>query len=162
MADKKYHEFDPGSNADTQIFLTADPGDGTLGKIPLSDIKARFGFPGEDASGAEFRSFDVGASFGFTVFGSGTSSLGLVIDGPGGAIANVSVVQGSVQVQVANAGASQVSSMAFSPTVIQIANTGGKYAFANIAEYADNAAALSGGLTVGFIYRTGDDLKIVH
>lgn len=28
--------------------------------------------------------------------------------------------------------------------------------------YADNAAALSGGLTAGQIYRTGDILKIVH
>lgn len=29
-------------------------------------------------------------------------------------------------------------------------------------EYADNAAALLAGLTVGQIYRTGDTLKIVH
>ena len=29
-------------------------------------------------------------------------------------------------------------------------------------EYADNAAALAAGLTVGQIYRTGDVLKIVH
>lgn len=28
--------------------------------------------------------------------------------------------------------------------------------------YADNAAALLGGLTVGQLYRTGDYLKIVH
>lgn len=28
--------------------------------------------------------------------------------------------------------------------------------------YADNAAALAGGLTAGQIYRTGDILKIVH
>ena len=31
-----------------------------------------------------------------------------------------------------------------------------------IQEYADNAAAVLGGLVVGTIYRTGDDLKIVH
>lgn len=31
-----------------------------------------------------------------------------------------------------------------------------------VAEYADNAAALVGGLVTGDIYRTGDDLKIVH
>lgn len=29
-------------------------------------------------------------------------------------------------------------------------------------EYADNAAALSGGLTAGAFYRTGDLLKVVH
>ena len=31
-----------------------------------------------------------------------------------------------------------------------------------IAEYADNAAALTAGLTAGAFYRTGDVLKIVH
>lgn len=31
-----------------------------------------------------------------------------------------------------------------------------------IAEYADNAAALAGGLAIGDVYRTGDALKIVH
>lgn len=31
-----------------------------------------------------------------------------------------------------------------------------------IAEYADNAAALAGGLVFGEFYRTGDVLKIVH
>lgn len=33
---------------------------------------------------------------------------------------------------------------------------------ANTPQYADNAAALTGGLVVGQIYRTGDVLKIVH
>ena len=32
----------------------------------------------------------------------------------------------------------------------------------NIAEYADNAAALGAGLVAGDVYRTGDTLKIVH
>jgi hypothetical protein len=32
----------------------------------------------------------------------------------------------------------------------------------DVDEYADNAAALVGGLGVGEIYRTGDALKIVH
>lgn len=31
-----------------------------------------------------------------------------------------------------------------------------------VLEFADNAAALLGGLTAGYIYRTGDALKIVH
>ena len=31
-----------------------------------------------------------------------------------------------------------------------------------ISEYADNAAAIAGGLTTGDVYRTGDLLKIVH
>jgi len=32
----------------------------------------------------------------------------------------------------------------------------------NVKEYANNAAAIAAGLPVGAIYRTGDDLKIVH
>ena len=31
-----------------------------------------------------------------------------------------------------------------------------------VSEYADNTAALAGGLTTGDVYRTGDLLKIVH
>jgi hypothetical protein len=31
-----------------------------------------------------------------------------------------------------------------------------------ISEYADNTAAIAGGLTTGDVYRTGDLLKIVH
>lgn len=31
-----------------------------------------------------------------------------------------------------------------------------------IQEFADNAAAITGGLTAGYLYRTGDALKIVH
>jgi hypothetical protein len=34
--------------------------------------------------------------------------------------------------------------------------------YTNLPEYADNAAALAGGLTVGQVYRTGDFLKVVH
>lgn len=34
--------------------------------------------------------------------------------------------------------------------------------FVNVPTYADNAAALTGGLLTGDIYRTGDLLKIVH
>ena len=33
---------------------------------------------------------------------------------------------------------------------------------ATVPQYADNAAALLGGLTIGQLYRTGDNLKIVH
>ena len=33
---------------------------------------------------------------------------------------------------------------------------------ANVPIYADNAAAVAGGLAIGKLYRTGDVLKIVH
>ena len=41
--------------------------------------------------------------------------------------------------------------------VCQFANT-----IFDVPEYADNAAAVTGGLVTGQIYRTGDALKIVH
>lgn len=34
--------------------------------------------------------------------------------------------------------------------------------FTGVSEYADNAAAVAAGLTVGKVYRTGDVLKIVR
>lgn len=34
--------------------------------------------------------------------------------------------------------------------------------FTSVPEYADNAAAVTAGLAVGKVYRTGDVLKIVH
>lgn len=34
--------------------------------------------------------------------------------------------------------------------------------YTNLPEYADNAAALAGGLVIGQVYRTGDLLKVVH
>lgn len=37
-----------------------------------------------------------------------------------------------------------------------------KLNFSVVSEYADNATAVSGGLAVGAIYRTGDILKVVH
>lgn len=36
------------------------------------------------------------------------------------------------------------------------------YRLQNIPEYADNSAASGAGLSAGYIYRTGDNLKIVH
>ena len=34
--------------------------------------------------------------------------------------------------------------------------------YKDLPEYADNAAALAGGLTPGQVYGTGDFLKVVH
>lgn len=45
-------------------------------------------------------------------------------------------------------------------TSLEVTPTGVK--FTGIQEFADNAAAITGGLTTGYIYRTGDNLKIVH
>ena len=38
----------------------------------------------------------------------------------------------------------------------------GTFKITGVLEYADNDAAIAGGLTIGDVYRTGDDLKIVH
>jgi hypothetical protein len=45
-------------------------------------------------------------------------------------------------------------------TKLQTTSTGIK--ITGISEYADNTAAIAGGLTTGDVYRTGDLLKIVH
>lgn len=54
-------------------------------------------------------------------------------------------------------------------TVLKDGNTGigtttptSKLQVVGLPEYADNAVALAGGLTVGAFYRTGDLLKVVH
>ena len=53
--------------------------------------------------------------------------------------------------------ATRLSVIEFS--TIPIENSGGT---AVVPEHADNAAALSAGLTIGNFYRTGDFLKVVH
>src|SRR5690606_14855748 len=59
---------------------------------------------------------------------------------------NISVTNGSASITIATSA---------TPTFTGVTISG-------IAEYADNAAAISGGLTTGRLYRTGDILKIVH
>lgn len=51
---------------------------------------------------------------------------------------------------------------ATSPTERMRITADGKIIVASVTEYTDNAAAISAGLSVGTIYRTGDALKIVH
>jgi hypothetical protein len=40
--------------------------------------------------------------------------------------------------------------------------TAASFTISGVTEYADNAAAITGGLNIGQVYRTGDLLKIVH
>lgn len=47
-------------------------------------------------------------------------------------------------------------------TLISNNLTATSFVLSNVQEYADNAAAIAAGLTVGRVYRTGDVLKIVH
>lgn len=58
-------------------------------------------------------------------------------------------------ISVTNGAGSVTIGTSATPTFTNITLSG-------IQEFADNAAALSGGLTVGQPYRTGDNLKIVH
>ena len=46
--------------------------------------------------------------------------------------------------------------------VEKIRTIGSGVRISGVSEYADNTAALAAGLVVGDVYRTGDDLKIVH
>lgn len=54
---------------------------------------------------------------------------------------------------VLTSGPTVLSSLRVGPTGVR---------FTGVQEFADNAAAIVGGLTAGYIYRTGDALKIVH
>lgn len=139
------------------LSLIEYPGSGGGGGSSL-----RFGFAGEDATAGENRSFNLGSNHIFSFLGSGTSFFTAEITGTGSATASHSVTNGSVQTQAVNSTATSLSSMSIDPTAIQFGQTSGKYFFANVAEYADNAAAASAGLLPGGIYRTGDLLKIVH
>lgn len=47
-------------------------------------------------------------------------------------------------------------------TLISNNLTATSFTISNVAQYADNAAAITAGLNVGQVYRTGDLLKIVH
>lgn len=47
-------------------------------------------------------------------------------------------------------------------TLISENLTATSFTLSNVSEYADNAAAITAGLNVGQVYRTGDVLKIVH
>jgi len=65
----------------------------------------------------------------------------------------INAISGFSMEYTALAGPSVLSSMVVNATGIKL--TG-------IQDFADNAAALAGGLTAGYIYKTGDNLKIVH
>jgi hypothetical protein len=47
-------------------------------------------------------------------------------------------------------------------TFMSFTSSGGFYSLSNIQEWTDNADAILNGLVAGQIYRTGDNLKIVH
>ncbi len=47
-------------------------------------------------------------------------------------------------------------------TLISSNLTATSFKLSNVAQYADNAAAVTAGLNIGQVYRTGDLLKIVH
>lgn len=49
-----------------------------------------------------------------------------------------------------------------SPEQSIIVNGSGYVVLANVPSYANNAAALAGGLGVGTLYRNGDALQVVH
>jgi len=50
----------------------------------------------------------------------------------------------------------------FNNDVEKLRTIGSGVRISGVSEYANNTAAIAGGLVVGDVYRTGDDLKIVH
>lgn len=68
---------------------------------------------------------------------------------------------GDLLLQTSTAAASSTTVQSYT-TRLTVKGNSGYVILNNVPEYADNAAALAGGLAVGTIYRTGDNLKIVH
>lgn len=77
------------------------------------------------------------------------------------AVANIG--DGNVRFQMnANDGTANPVQIKGDGQLSTITYTADNHIFATVQVFADNAAAVTGGLAVGTLYRTGDALKIVH
>ena len=149
--------------ADTDIIFKADDGSGGTAQYFRVDggaVETRFL--------KSTRHFDdVGAYFGdsadLQIYHNGSNSF---ISDTGTGLLVIS----SNHLQVYNSGISEFMITAEENSAVNLyyngskkletTNTGVK--ISGVSEYADNTAAIAGGLVVGDVYRTGDDLKIVH
>lgn len=93
--------------------------------------------------------------------GRGTNKGGATLAVRPGAGTGSATNMGDLLLQTSTAAASGTTVQSYSTRLTVKGNTG-HVILNNVPEYTDNAAALAGGLAVGTIYRTGDNLKIVH
>ena len=112
----------------------------------LDDVKAEFGDSGDlqiyhDGGNSHIK--DTGT--GFLII---EADAALVLQNAGGEPYLQAISNGAVQLYFDNS------------KKLETTSTGVK--ISGVSEYADNTAAIAGGLTTGDVYRTGDLLKIVH
>ncbi len=118
----------------------------------------RFGVSGEDDTAGEVRLFDA-SGFDFTIH-SDNDNISLS-NGDGMTFVNSITLQDDGNIIITSNNGSTSTIGVYGGQLTFIASDGLIY-FSTVLEYADNAAALGGGLLSGNIYRTGDALKIVH
>lgn len=191
MPDKRIDEMPDESTMTTadadKILFIGDPSTGKLYKGTITQLIAlvggggtgsRFGFSGEDDAAAEVRSFAIvtnsfiisgtSGTFGFTftdvdgnvhtVTLQSYQNVVVVTDGTNTAGSNLNPAY--AELNASGGGAS--SYIRAVKDYIRFNQNTGHFQFDNISDHADNAAAITAGLSVGMIYKTGDNLKIVH
>ena len=126
--------------------------DGSTTKIQINremqffdNVKATFGFA------ADLQIYHDGSNS--YIQDSGTGDLRIWADSP-----NISTASGN-KIFYGNNGAAELY---HTGGVKKFETTSTGIKISGVSEYADNTAAIAGGLTTGDVYRTGDLLKIVH
>lgn len=99
---------------------------------------------------------------GETVMRSSPGNFGIVPQGAGGKfqVRGQTAVDNTSWFTIFNTGNARFDGGSTDPGVRLY--VGGKVAVSDMTEYADNAAAVTAGLGVGTLYRTGDLVKVVH
>lgn len=105
-------------------------------------------------AGADIITMQAGTS-SYVEFDHASKLFHVVTDG-GFNFLNLDAINGIYQIGDTAAGASGNN------TYLEVNDATQAVKITNVQEFADNAAAITGGLSTGMIYRTGDDLKIVH
>ncbi len=180
-----------GNSADIQIFHNGTDSfiDNYTGNLTIRNRQddADIVFTSDDGSGGLTEYFKLDGSLGINTFyknlylpddvqlriGTG-SDLKIYHDGSNSYIDETGAgnlfIQGESSVFInASTGGSNMASFTKGGAVKLRFNDSNKFETTNtgikisgVSEYADNTAAIAGGLTTGDVYRTGDLLKIVH
>jgi hypothetical protein len=133
--------------ADAQALIFASEAGKNLFKIDQSDTSVIVGDNTVMTAGTGYAFVQSGASSGSTGFSSYYGAYDV------GADLGVTATATSAIIQLSVYGPNGEGGLNIEELAIKING---------ITEYADNAAAITGGLSAGHVYRTGDALKIVH
>lgn len=164
-------------NNPAEIVFTSPAGGGTGVKIDGSDIVFAPGMAKGLAHGGNFiiRSYSGAAQHDNVMIGSeeltfiasdGTTDAGYIYWGDAYFELNsvgetwYSTYNASEPIYIYSEAASSPISIQADASPVNLIGT--VLNFSTVTEYADNAAAVAGGLAAGDVYRTGDILKIVH